>query len=368
MVNIDLEIKGVKAEIEGDNFILEAEEPLKVLSSAVFNGGLKKAYTIINHQVKEESFIVRPRVYLKNLVKRLHLKEPVIGLMTGVKMSNLRFSFKSFNDVNLYVFLTAGLSYPANAGDEINLEGNLEKTSTINIIALIDARLTDSCLVNSVKTLTEAKTYQLKALDIRSKFSNKVATGTTSDAIALACTNKGKIIEYAGSATPLGKNLANACKEALKEAILAQNKIKSDRSILERLKERGIELKDLVDAGLELYHPKGEIKREEFESELMKALEDYNVSSLILAGLRLDEDLEENLIPNLKNDPLSLVSDESLGWALSNYLAGTWGVYNFLYYDRNKPQRIKKMGSFTDDVLLALIAGTLSKIRLRRFD
>jgi len=359
-----LNIEGVEAKLEDRNFIISSSYPLKVLSSAVYNGGLKKAYSIINHQILREEDIREPKKYVRNLIKNLKLKEPVVALLTGVNMKNIRYSYKSLEGTDIYLFVTSGLTHPACIGDNVNNE-----LSTINIIALINGKLTDGCLVNVVKTLTEAKVYQLKALDIRSKFSKRLATGTTSDAIVIACTNKGERYEYAGSATPLGRTLAEIFQEAFLEATLAQNNIRKDRSLLERLKERGINLEDLIEAGLELYEPKEEVDRREFEEELIKALEDYNVSSLILAGLRLDEDLEEGLIPKLgKEDPLSLVADEALGWALANYLAGTWGIYNFIYYDRNKPKKIRGLGSFTDDVLLGLIAGTLSKIRLRKLD
>lgn len=59
-------------------------------------------------------------------------------------------------------------------------------------------------MFNCVLTATEAKVVALSRLDIRSRFSKMIATGTTTDAIAVACSGRGEEIHYAGQATELG--------------------------------------------------------------------------------------------------------------------------------------------------------------------
>jgi len=66
------------------------------------------------------------------------------------------------------------------------------KPGTINTILLIDGNLTESCMVDAVKTATEAKSAALREIDIRSHFSDELATGTITDSIIVACTYRGR--------------------------------------------------------------------------------------------------------------------------------------------------------------------------------
>ncbi|MCP8309114.1 MAG: bifunctional adenosylcobinamide hydrolase/alpha-ribazole phosphatase CbiS [archaeon] len=368
-MNIDPKIRGVKCEIQKDTLIVRFDEPMKVLSSAVLNGGLCKARAIINHHVPKSFDHRDPEGVLRNLAKGLGLTDDTVGFMTAVEIHNLAIRVEKAKELTVSALVTAGLSYPATAGDDIT---RTDKVSTINIILLIDGNLTEGCMINCIQTAIEAKTVALRELDIRSRFSNSVASGSTSDAIAVACTGIGEPIKFAGTGTEIGIMMGKAVKEATKEAIQKQDGTVSSRSIIERLKERGITIDDMIDAGLELFIPSHEIENKERASELLKeglirSLSDFNVSALILAALRLQEDGELGLISNLPKDeflkdPISLIADENIGIAIANYISGTWGFYNFLYFERKKPGIIKKLGPFLDDAIGGLIAGVLSEI------
>ncbi|MCX8192129.1 MAG: hypothetical protein N3F06_04915, partial [Nitrososphaerales archaeon] len=104
---------------------------------------------------------------------------------------------------------------------------------------------------------------------------------------------------------------------------------------------------------------------------LIEAMNDINVASFVMGAIRLQEDGEYGLIPNLPRnlflkDPITLIADESIGLALANYIAGTWGVYNFLRYERVKPGIMAKAGPFLDDMIGGLVAGVFSKVMSRR--
>ena len=128
---------------------------------------------------------------------------------------------KASNNISTCAIITAGLSNPAAAGDYIPVQD----FGTINIIVLIDADLTDSALVDAIKTITEAKTLVLHDLDIRSPYSKHFATGTTSDAVVIACTGQGVTYEYAGTATKLGYLIAHVVIKTLKIALEKQEGI-----------------------------------------------------------------------------------------------------------------------------------------------
>jgi len=368
-MEIDTKISKTKCEIQKNTLILRFDEPVKILSSAVLNSGLRKTKAIINHHVPKSFDHHDPEGVLRDVVKSLGLPDDTVGFMTAVEIYNMAIRIEKAKALTVSALVTAGLSFPATAGYDAT---QINKASTINIILLIDGNLTEGCMVNCIQTAIEAKTVALRELDIRSRFSNSVATGSTSDAIAVACTGIGEPIMFAGTGTEIGVMIGKAIKEATKEAIQKQDGTLPNRSMVERLKERGITIDGMIDAGLKLFIPSHEIKSKDKASELlreglMRALSDFNISALILAALRLQEDGELGLIPNLLKDeflkdPISLIADENIGIAIANYISGTWGFYDFLYFERKKPGMIKKLGPFLDDAISGLIAGVLSKI------
>ncbi|MEM1525339.1 MAG: bifunctional adenosylcobinamide hydrolase/alpha-ribazole phosphatase CbiS [Nitrososphaerales archaeon] len=366
-MRIKIPINGIECEIIEDTLIIRSDKPLKVLSSAPLNGGFTQARTIINHQVPKDFHHSEPDKFLNEIAEKLRLPKPIVGLLTAVNIKdNISIYSKIMDDLIVTALVTSGLSYPATAGDKV-----FEKDSgTINIIVLINGDLTNSCMVNALMTSIEAKCAALRELDVRSRYSNNVATGTTSDAILIACTSVGKRIYYAGLATDLGMLIGECVKNAVKDSSL---KFLGERSLLKRLEERGITLNDLVATAMELYtSSKSDVEiSKALRDGLIKAMSDINVASFIIGAIRLQEDGELGLIPNLSRDlflqdPITLIADESIGLALANYIAGTWGIHNFLNYERVKPGIMSKAGPFLDDVIGGLIAGVFSKIMSER--
>ncbi|MBC7101188.1 phosphatidylglycerophosphatase A [Methanothermobacter tenebrarum] len=157
------------------------------------------------------------------------------------------------------------------------------------------------------------------------------------------------------------KKLKNCIKTSLLET-LKDNNI----SILDQLREKGILLDELVEAGLKLcigVEIDNKLK-EKLKRQLIKSLSDINVISLILAAIRAEEDLQYHRIKNVNidDDPAHLYADEVLGMAVANQIAGTKAIFNFKRYDEEKPGIISRLGPMTDDVIAGLIAGSMSKI------
>jgi len=217
----EIKIDGISAEIRENAIVINSDVPLKALSSAVLNGGFIKSQNILNYQVPLDYSHEDPKMDLKRVSEAFGLKTPVIGLMTGVNIKNVSIKNEISNSISTCAIITAGLSNPAAAGDYIPIKD----FGTINIIVLIDADLTDSALVDAIKTITEAKTLVLHDLDIRSPYSKHFATGTTSDAVVVACTGQGRTYEYAGTATKVGYLIARVVIKALKIALEKQEGI-----------------------------------------------------------------------------------------------------------------------------------------------
>lgn len=137
-------------------------------------------------------------------------------------------------------------------------------------------------------------------------------------------------------------------------------------SIYDFMRAAGVEVPQLVEAGLELLA--GVEKNRELEikleSQIRKSLKDINVIVLIVAGIRVEEDLLHHRIEgvDVDDDPAYLYSDEVLGMAIANQIAGTKAIFNFKRYDEAKPGIIGTLGPMLDDVFAGLVAGCMSKI------
>ncbi|MCS4540865.1 MAG: phosphatidylglycerophosphatase A [Euryarchaeota archaeon] len=354
-----LKIPNVKCKIEDKALIISSTQPLKILSSAVLNGGFCETRSIVNCQVPKNFEHKNPKEYLIQKLKKLKLNEPIVGLMTAANIKNVSIVRKTIKNTSVVSFVTAGLSNPATAG-----KPSQAKVGTINIITLIDGNLTNSALVEAVKTITEAKSVALFELDVRNK--KDFASGTTTDAVVVGCTGKGQFFEYCGIGTNIGYATASTAREGVKQGIERQEGLKINRPVLKRLKEREVFLEDLIKAGMELHvpHPGAEDKKKvekKLRYGLEKALSDTNIASLILAGIKLEEEIELGRI-KVKNDPVYLVADEIIGIDIAEYLGGTLALFNFTRYDKVKPGILKKVGPILDDALAGLIAGVMTRI------
>ena len=137
-------------------------------------------------------------------------------------------------------------------------------------------------------------------------------------------------------------------------------------SILDLMAEVGVEVSELVDAGMDLLvglERTNELERM-LEEQILKSLKDINVVVMVVAGIRLEDDLQNHRIKgvNVDDDPAYLYADEVLGMAIANQIAGTKAIFNFKRYDEVKPGIIGNLGLYLDDVFAGLVAGCMSKI------
>lgn len=355
-------IEGIKAEVDKNKLAILSNKPLRVLSSAVLNGGLTKATEIINIHVPEGCDVEiheDPESFLKKTAKNLGLTPThAVGIMTAADVRNVEVLVQKHQKMTLVTFTTAGVGYSAMAGEATISKTptiTIEKTGTINIVLIVDGYLTDSCMVDAVKTVTEAKTVALRELDVRSRFSGDPASGTVTDSVVVACTRRGKPIKYAGTATTLGELISKSVRESTKKAITRQTKMTADRPIAERLKERGISPATITDLIFEIA-PSNSVNSEKLRKsreELQQILSDSNLTTLIEAALRLDEDIRIGLIPNGRHDK-SWVCD-ILHTAVHDYLCGKNKTQKYPRFEDEISPNSGRLGVFTKSVLMAVI-------------
>jgi alpha-ribazole phosphatase CobZ len=145
----------------------------------------------------------------------------------------------------------------------------------------------------------------------------------------------------------------------------------SKPQLLEYLEQQGITLQAMIDAALELFvpHPGVETKEKAINylvEEFNDALSDVNVSCMVIACFRLEEDAKAGLVPGLTKDRFAgrpgLVADELLGICIANYIAGARGIFEFIRFDQTKPGILKKLGPIVNDAIGGIIAGCSSKM------
>lgn len=144
--------------------------------------------------------------------------------------------------------------------------------------------------------------------------------------------------------------------------------------LLKYLEDRGVTLKDLIDAALELFVPHPGVETKEKATEILReeffdALSDVDVSCLEIACFRAEEDAKAGLVPGLTKERFmgrpGLVADELLGMTIANYIAGARGTFEFIRFDKAKPGILKKLGPLSNDAVGGLIAGVSSNMYTR---
>jgi iron complex transport system ATP-binding protein len=199
---------------------LSSEDPLAVLSSAVVGGGTTETREIINLHVDDQYDGELPEDDLAAVAAELGVREPFVGLMTAAYTEHARCAVESSGGLTVAAVVSIGLSNTSNAGVTPPIGAGpadgaaAPGPGTINVILLIDARLTPAAMVNAVMTATEAKAMALADWDVRTP-EDDPASGTSTDTVVVACTGRGEELCYAGPATPVGWLAARATRAAI---------------------------------------------------------------------------------------------------------------------------------------------------------
>lgn len=191
--------------LSGDLLAVDLGSSFRCLASTVLGGGLGAVRTWVDLQVPSDYARTDPAAHLAELTA--DLPGPVVGMMTAASVD--RFQDVTYGSAR--AFATVGLGHPIAAAGARDLTS---WPGTINIFAVTEAPLTDAGLVGALQTATEAKVQALAEAGIVARNMRGFATGTASDAIAIACL-PGASVPFAGPATEVGHDLALAVLEAV---------------------------------------------------------------------------------------------------------------------------------------------------------
>ena len=178
----------------------------RCLASAVLGGGLGAVRTWVDLQVPSDYARTDPGAHLGELTAGF--PGPVVGMLTAAPVDR-------FQDVTVgtaRAFATVGLGHPIAAAGRQVAAG--PRQGTINLLVVTGAALTDAGLVGALQTAVEAKVQALADAGIEASNHAGLATGTASDAAAVACV-PGAFVDFAGPATRAGSELARAVHRAV---------------------------------------------------------------------------------------------------------------------------------------------------------
>ena len=192
--------------------------PLLALSSAPYGGGWGERRWVLAAQVAGGYCRPDPAGHLAELARDLDLDGPGIGMLTAVDVRLV----STCREDGVVAAATVGISHPTWAAAETGAAGADAETGsadaapagaagcggTVNIVAVLDRRLSPAALVNAVMTVTEAKSQALWEAGFP-------GTGTPSDAVAVLCPPAGPAEAFAGPRSLWGSRLARAAHRAV---------------------------------------------------------------------------------------------------------------------------------------------------------
>jgi iron complex transport system substrate-binding protein len=215
-------------------------------------------------------------------------------MFTGVDMDNLSIQRQGFREMAVYALVTAGAR--SNALRAAKDTGAYYEPGTINILVMSNMQLTPRAMTRAIVAATEAKTAALEDLDIRSSYTPQEhgATGTGTDNV-IVVQGTGKVIDNAGGHTKMGELISRAVYQGVREALYGQNGLHADRNILQRLKERNISIRGLLNRN---DCPCG-LKPHQFAAAMETRLLDPAWASFVAAALAVSDEYERGLVTDL---------------------------------------------------------------------
>ena len=212
--------------------VINFDHPKRMISSAVYGGGIVRASAIINHQVSVDPLdghgLVSspdlwpdPSRYLGQLARGLDLKGPHVGMMTAVDMRRLVRKREDEEGIWVEGFFTVGITNAVYAGEPIRDEprqADSFQMGTINIILVTNARLSSAAMVGAVGVATESKTAILLKRQIPNYSGSNLATGTGTDALVIAIGDR-PTLRYSGTHTKIGELIGRVVTRGVDEGL-----------------------------------------------------------------------------------------------------------------------------------------------------
>lgn len=206
-------------QVTGDLVVFQAETQLKTWSSAVINAGSGWYRNFVNRRVDANYACDNVQEeMLSYLADKGFSEADTIGMMTAVQTKDAVIKEYDTPFGSIVIMVTAGVGNAVDVSRAHEIE-MLPAIGTINTWIIINGELSDEAFIQSVITATEAKTKALAFEEVKDPRTGTIATGTSTDSVLVAATQKGTHIPYAGPITEIGKKIGLGVFECTVEAI-----------------------------------------------------------------------------------------------------------------------------------------------------
>ncbi|WP_217586161.1 adenosylcobinamide amidohydrolase [Lentibacillus saliphilus] len=202
-----------------DMIWLQTPTPMKTMSSSVTGAGLGWYRHFVNRHVDKGYDCSDHRAEMKRyLIEKGLDPNDTAGMMTAVHLEQAASGLFEGDGFSVFVMVTAGVG---NALDVTQGEQHVKAYTpgTINTWVLVNGDMRDESFIQAIVTATEAKTKALREMAVMDQLTGNVATGTSTDSILIAATQKGTVLEFAGPIAPLGQVVARGVYECTIQAL-----------------------------------------------------------------------------------------------------------------------------------------------------
>ncbi len=277
--------------------VVELRGARRVLSTSILNGGCRSDLSHLFNYCEvygraDERCEMRAPTYeehLRILARELGLDPlEVTGLSTAAKMKYARIKSEYYEDFSVTALATGGIDVNGSRAGDPALWHEREgrpvpcRPGTINLLIFIDANLKEAALTRALVTVTEAKTAALQEVLAPSCYSRGLATGSGTDGTIIASSMDSQVtLNDAGQHSKLGEYLGRVVKDAVKEALVAENGFEAYAcsSMLRRIGRFGVDEESLWEGYCLLGRPGG-LSREAFSQGLEKLDKDKGLMAV----------------------------------------------------------------------------------------
>jgi iron complex transport system ATP-binding protein len=210
--------------ITKEMIVLRSPIPLRTMSSGVVGAGTGWHSTFVNRHVQKDYNHDNHREEMADYLreKGMELSETV-GMMTAVYVEDASYRIYEGEGFSAFIVVTAGVEHAIDASRSEQHSFSCSP-GTINIWVFVNSELTEAAFIQSIMTATEAKVKVMHDQQVYDPVTGTIATGTSTDSILIAATQKGAKLEFAGTNTPLGKVISKGVYECTTEAVQKSQK------------------------------------------------------------------------------------------------------------------------------------------------
>ena len=212
--------------------VLRPKVPLRALPSGHYNPDIVDPVTAIVNMtsmgLRAESSIMGQSLSVNDLFTSLTLEaagldpQSTVAFGTAAHMDNACISnVVSDGGIKVSAVVTGGIrGNGGRAGDFATYDEAetpyCHRSGTIVIILAIEAELTDGALFDAMLAATEAKSCVIQELQARSLYSPRIATGSGTDQVGVACLRSSDVrVDSAGSCSDVGEAVVRCVRDAL---------------------------------------------------------------------------------------------------------------------------------------------------------